>query len=111
MAKVLLSKSNDRQEDIAFEKAKRLAESALKKYGIQYAEPDGAIYLLINHNAPCDFQLCEDLKKEGIIVLPGAIYGESCQGTIRACFALSDHEVVAAFEKLGNYLSGMAVGS
>lgn len=86
---------------------KELFTNGLKHIGLNYTEPQGAYYVLVDvaeFGCTNDLEFCERLIKEvGVAAVPGSsFFREPVNNLIRFHFAKKDETLLAALDRLSN---------
>ncbi len=106
MMQQAIVKCLDAKADIAAYKENRdLLYDALKSYGYEVIEPQGAFYLFMKSPEPDANAFCEKAKKYELLLVPGDSFGGAGYVRVSYCVAKSTIEnSLPAFEKLiGEY--------
>ncbi len=86
-----------------YEKNRNLLADALRKFGYQCVQPDGAFYLFVRALEEDANAFCERAKKYNLLLVPGDDFG--CKGYVRIAYCVSTEMIQRAlpsFEKLAN---------
>ena len=82
--------------------------SAFNEIGLECFEPTGAFYVFpsIKSTGMTSQQFCEDLLyKHRVAVVPGDAFGDCGEGHIRVSYAYSLKHLMAAVERIKEYLA------
>ena len=81
--------------------------SVLQKRNIPFIQPEGAFYFFIYCAEQSEKFAMELLDKEGIAVVPGSAYGNSCIKYYRISFAVDQD----SFDRFLEWISSFSLGS
>lgn len=85
--------------------ARATAMTILDDFQVDYAVPQGAIYLFVAHDRG-DEEVVASLRSAGVRVLPGGAFGCAGRGYLRATFTVPDEELLTGFRLIGQTLAG-----
>ena len=91
-----------------YDSRRRLIVDGFNRLGLTCFEPRGAFYAFpsIAAAGQDDVRFCEELlREERLAVIPGSAFGESGRGFIRASYATSESNIVAALDRLERFLA------
>ncbi len=91
-----------------YDRRRRLIVEGFNRLGLTCFEPRGAFYTFpsIAITGMDDETFCETLlEEERLALIPGSAFGESGRGFVRASYATSEANIMAALERLERFLS------
>ncbi|MBI3743755.1 MAG: aminotransferase class I/II-fold pyridoxal phosphate-dependent enzyme [Chloroflexi bacterium] len=91
-----------------YDHRRRLLVKGFRDIGLPCFEPQGAFYAFpsIKPTGLTSDQFAEALiKEEKVAVVPGSAFGQSGEGYIRCCYAVSSKEIEEAIERMGRFVS------
>ena len=92
----------------AYDRRRRLIVDGFNQLGLTCFEPRGAFYTFpsIAITGMDDETFCETLlEEERLALIPGSAFGESGRGFVRASYATSEANILAALERLERFLA------
>ena len=92
----------------AYDRRRRLIVDGFNALGMSCFEPRGAFYAFpsIAITGMDDERFCETLlREERLALIPGSAFGESGRGFVRASYATSEANILAALERLERFLA------
>ena len=99
--KVIARCAGLRPDLAAYDRNRRILQSALTAMGYRMASPDGAFYLFIQAPGGDDVAFSEKAKAKNLLVVPGTGFG--CPGWFRICYCVSPEMIqrsLPAFQAL-----------
>ncbi len=104
---------NNGDEDIAYmtekyDERRKLIVNELRAMGIDCFEPKGAFYVFPNISkfGMTSEEFCEKLLNEAkVAIVPGTAFGEGGEGFARISYAYSIKHIIAALEKIREFIS------
>ena len=91
-----------------YDRRRRLIVDGFNALGLRCFEPQGAFYAFpsIAITGMDDERFCEELLREQrLALIPGSAFGESGRGFVRASYATSEANIMAALERLERFLA------
>ena len=92
----------------AYDQRRRLIVDGFNALGMTCFEPRGAFYAFpsVAIAGMDDERFCETLlREERLALIPGSAFGESGRGYVRASYATSEANILAALERLERFLA------
>ena len=90
-----------------YNRRRRLMVAGLRDLGLSCFEPKGAFYTFpsINSTGLTSEEFAERLlMEEKVVVIPGSVFGACGEGFLRCAYAVSQHEIKEAIERMGRFL-------
>ncbi|NLD50484.1 MAG: aminotransferase class I/II-fold pyridoxal phosphate-dependent enzyme [Clostridiaceae bacterium] len=90
-----------------YNRRRRVMLDGFRKAGLECFEPLGAFYVFpcINSTGLSSSDFCERLlKEEKVAVVPGAAFGDSGEGFVRACYSNSMENIVEALKGIDRFV-------
>lgn len=94
-----------------YDRRRRIMVAGFNAMGLQCFEPKGAFYTFpsIKSTGMDEEEFCEKLLfEEKVAVVPGAAFGASGVGHVRACYATSLPKIEQALERIGRFVQKYA---
>jgi aminotransferase len=92
---------------LEYDKRRRLMATGLRSLGLDCLDPSGAFYTFpsIRGLGLTSEEFAEQLLiEEKVAVVPGSTFGESGEGHIRCCYAVSEKEIKEALERIDRFV-------
>ena len=90
-----------------YKRRRHLIVDKLKSIGLSCAEPEGAFYAFpsVEQTGLTSIEFAGKLlEEESVAVVPGSAFGESGEGHVRCCYAVSIHEIEEALDRMGRFV-------
>jgi aminotransferase len=91
-----------------YKRRRHLIIDKLKAIGLPCAEPEGAFYTFpsIEQTGLTSVDFAGKLlEEEGVAVVPGSAFGESGEGHVRCCYAVSISEIEEALDRMKRFVN------
>jgi len=88
-----------RAQQDRYRRRRELLRPALEQAGFTVDHSEGALYLWITQGTDC-WKAVDRLADLGILVGPGAFYGDGCGDHVRVALTATDERIAAAVERL-----------
>lgn len=92
---------------LEYDRRRRLMVNGLRSIGLDCVDPLGAFYTFpsIRSTGLTSEEFAEQLLiEEKVAVVPGSAFGESGEGHVRCCYAVSQNEIEGALERIGRFV-------
>lgn len=92
----------------AYNRRRRIMVAGFNELGLDTFEPMGAFYCFpcIQSTGLSSDEFCQKLlEEEHVAVVPGGAFGDSGEGYIRCCYAVSTEHIYEALRRIGRFVS------
>ena len=92
---------------LEYDRRRRLMVNGLRSIGLDCVDPLGAFYTFpsIRSTGLTSEEFAEQLLiEEKVAVVPGSAFGESGEGHVRCCYAVSQNEIEGALERIERFV-------
>ncbi|HEX59985.1 MAG TPA: aminotransferase class I/II-fold pyridoxal phosphate-dependent enzyme, partial [Methanomicrobia archaeon] len=96
-----------------YDRRRRLILRGLRELGLECFEPKGAFYIfpsIKNTGLPSEEFTERLLLEEGVVVVPGNVFGECGEGYIRCSYATSQQNIKEALARIEKFLKKLEKG-